>query len=402
MVIEDSEQAVAKRKLIIHDALAFLSLIAGTVVLFAVTLFLFRSFTGHRADLAREWSDRGIAAMGAGKNAAAVEALRTALSYDPGNGRYELLLAQALGEAGHLDESYNYFAGLWEGQPGNGFINLELARLAAKRKDKQAAINFYRAAINGTWETGDGMERRPQVRLELARYLIEQKELAPARLELLIAAGNAPGTPEFDLMLGNLLQQADDPSDAWGYYKKAIAAQPRNLEALEAAGRLAYAAGDYGAAHRILVKAEAVHAEAPASGPWTADDLTLLHNAGRILQLLPAESHSGRERAARILADRAIAKSRLGTCTASFAGDAQPPAALQQLSQRWAGQDGTADAVALSHDSDLQDSAMQLVYDTERETGRLCAPATGDDALLSLLAQSHEPATAQQKTGELP
>jgi hypothetical protein len=66
--------------------------------------------------------------------------------------RHELLLAQALGDAGHTEESYNYFLGLWETQPGSGFINLRLARLAAKKNDMQAAINYYRAAIYGIFE----------------------------------------------------------------------------------------------------------------------------------------------------------------------------------------------------------------------------------------------------------
>ena len=60
---------------------------------------------------------------------------------------------------------------LWVTQPGDGFINLELARLSAKKKDPQNAIKYYRASIYGTWE-GDGVVRRREVRLELARYLI--------------------------------------------------------------------------------------------------------------------------------------------------------------------------------------------------------------------------------------
>ncbi len=90
--------------------------------------------------------------MSSGHPDQAIVALRTALSYAPGERPYELLLAQALGDAGLTEESYNYFLGLWETQPGDGFINLRLARLAATKKDMQAAINYYRGAIYGTWE----------------------------------------------------------------------------------------------------------------------------------------------------------------------------------------------------------------------------------------------------------
>ena len=145
--------------------------------------------------IARSWPNAGRlvdrAAIASGHPDQAIVALRTALSYAPGERSYELLLAQALGDAGHTEEAYNYFLGLWETQPGDGFINLRLARLAAKKNDMQAAINYYRAAIYGTWE-GDGIVRRREVRLELSRYLIAHHDLSSARTELLIAGGNAP------------------------------------------------------------------------------------------------------------------------------------------------------------------------------------------------------------------
>src|ERR1700753_816441 len=120
-------ESSAKRRLILRDSLTFLSLVLITAVLFAVTLFLFRTFMSHREELAERWSIRGRAALSSDQPEQAIVALRTALSYAPGNRSYELLLAQALGDAGHTEEAYNYFLGLWETQPGDGFINLRLA-----------------------------------------------------------------------------------------------------------------------------------------------------------------------------------------------------------------------------------------------------------------------------------
>ena len=222
MTTETEDLTTAKRRLILRDSLSILSLLLGTAMLFAVTLFLFRSFTAHRAVLGQRWSDRGRAALQAGRPEEAIADLRTALSYAPGTRAYELLLAEALGEAGHSDEGFNYFLGLWDTEPGNGFVNLELARLAAKRNDRRAAVNYYRAAIYGTWE-GDGVERRAGVRLELARYLIATGDLPAARMELLIAGGNAPDDYDRDIALAGLLQQAQDPGDARTFYQKAIA-----------------------------------------------------------------------------------------------------------------------------------------------------------------------------------
>ena len=221
------ESAIVKRRLILRDSIAILSLLLMTVVLFAVTLFLFHSFSAHRANLAQTWSERGRQDLRTGKPTDAIAALRTALTYAPGTRTYEQLLAQALGEAGDTDASYDYFQGLWESEPGNGFINLELARLSAKRNAPADAEKYYRAAIYGTWE-GDGVARRAETRLELARYLIANHDAAAAREELLIAGGNTPNTYDRDMTLGDLLEQAADPADAEDYYQRAAALRVRH------------------------------------------------------------------------------------------------------------------------------------------------------------------------------
>jgi Tfp pilus assembly protein PilF len=225
MLTEIDGRSIETRRLILRDSLAILSLTLITLVLFAVTLFLFRSFTAHRAALAQSSADLGARELTANHPAAAVLDLRNALAYAPGTRTYELLLAQALGEAGRIEESYNYFLSLSEAEPGNGFINLELARLAARRNDPVAAVNFYGASINGTWQ-GDGVARRADVRIELARYLIETHHPKEARMDLLIVGGNAPDDYDRDRTIADLFEQAGDPDDAATYYQKAAAVRP--------------------------------------------------------------------------------------------------------------------------------------------------------------------------------
>jgi tetratricopeptide (TPR) repeat protein len=385
MLTEFQESSIARRRLILRDSLAILSLFLGTAVLFAVTLFLFRSFSAHRADLAQRWSERGRAALQSGHPDQAITALRTALSYAPGTRPYELLLAEALGEAGHTDESYQYFMGLWDSEPGNGQVNLELARLAARRKQRADAVNFYRAAIYGTWE-GDGVTRRVDTRLELSRYLIATHDLPAARLELLIAGGNAPDDFDRDMTIGSLLEQAQDPTDAWTYYLRASAAKPGDPAANEAAGRLAYNFGDYESAEHMLERARAERAESHTVSPQEAADRTMLENATRILELMPAPSLPARDRVERILTARSIAKKRFDSCSASFPAPSPLPPALQALQARWIGPIATQPAAALLRDSSQQETTMQLVYDTEVRSAELCGRPAGDDALLLLLA----------------
>jgi tetratricopeptide (TPR) repeat protein len=409
MAAETEELKIAKRQLILRDSISFAGLLFGTAVLFVATLFLFRSFTARRAVLAQYWSSAGVRDLQAGKPNDAITDLRTALAYSPGTRAYELLLAQALGEAGCSgcrDESYNYYMSLWEAEPGDGPINLALARLAAERNDRQAAVNFYSASIYGTWE-GNGVDHRADVRLELARYLIASHQLAAARLELLTAGSNAPDNFDRDVALGAMLQQVNDPADAWTYYQKAVADRPDDTAALDAAGRLAYRSGDFDDAHRLFIRAiataDAGHAAHPAAPDGSVEDeRTLAQKAARILELTPSSTQSPRERVARILAARAIAKWRFDQCSTQFSAEKPLPAALEPLDARWLGTPGTLTAAALLRDPDQQAATMQLVFDTETEvdTAKVCTPATGDDALLltfatsphNLLAQAERPA----------
>jgi tetratricopeptide (TPR) repeat protein len=383
MELATDNESSAKRRLILHDALTFLSLTLITVVLFAITLFLFRTFASHRDELAQRWAARGQAALSSGHPDQAIVALRTALSYAPGERSYELLLAQALGDAGHMEESYNYFLGLWETQPGDGLINLSLARLAAAKKEMQAAINYYRAAIYGTWE-GDGAVRRREVRLELSRYLIANHDLSSARTELLIAGGNAPDDVGLALTLAPLLEQAGAPHDALNYYQKVLAREPNNQTALEAAGRLEYEFGDFEEAHRLLERARA-----GSDGSFLPPQLTAMMDASaQILTLAPSKKLPPAERVTRILRARDLAKKRFGSCNTQVSTANGVPSPLQTLGARWTSKEATINRAALLNDSAEQDAVMKLVYDTEVQTSQICGAPTGDDALLLLLAKS--------------
>jgi len=384
-----TEVSLAKRRLFLRDALTFLVLALVTGALFLVTLFLFRSFTSHREELALRWSGRGRVALQAGKPEQAIAALRTALSYAPGTRPYELLLAEALENAGRTEEASNYFMSLWTTQPGDGFINLELARLASK-KDERSAIKYYRASIYGTWE-GDGVVRRRQVRLELARYLIARHDLNAARIELLIAAGNSPSVPSLNITLADLLVQTGDIVDALNYYQKALQVEPKNQTALQGAGRAAYELARFSEARSLLERAVEVNASSPTNSEGLPGDLSqMLENSKRILELTPSGKLRPEERVARILADRDIAKKRLDGCMVRFNSANPPPSILQQLELRWTSSDALGRRSVLRRSLGAQDAALQLIYDTERQTSETCGTPTGDNALLLLLAKTSE------------
>jgi tetratricopeptide (TPR) repeat protein len=386
--------AHSKRDLIVHDSLAFLALLAVSVALFGVTLFLFRSFQAHRVDLAHRWSARGKQELAAGHPDEALGALRTALSYTPDGPDAradQLLLAQALDEAGHTEEATNYFLNLWDAQPGDGFINLQLARIARKKGDANEADNYYRAAVFGSWE-GDGVVRRRQVRLELADYLTEQHLNAEARNELFTVAGNAPNDVSLNLTVGGKLAAAGYLTDAMTFYQKALASDPRNPSILELVGRTAYTLGDYAAAERYLQRALEVRAakqETPAERDAVA---ALAEDARRMQQLTLTRDQPARERAEHILAAATVAEARLHACVAS-AGSTSRAAALASDLSGWTAADAAAGGKprTLLQNASAQDSWTQLIYQTEQDTALVCGQPTGDDALLLRMADAAQP-----------
>jgi tetratricopeptide (TPR) repeat protein len=382
MQMTEASLISSRRKLFLRDSLTFFVLTLATIVLFVLTLLLFRSFATHRADLAVRWAARGEASLKQGHPDQAVPALRTALIYAPETRSYQMMLAQALGDSGHVEEATNYFLNLWEAQPGEGVINLQLARLARRRGAQDETIRYYRAAIFGNWE-GEGVERRRDARLELANYLIEQGNLSMAQTELLIAASNAPPGAGLEILFGDELVRASDPTNALLYYQKAIAQDPRNPMAYEKAGRLAYQMGGYVHARNWLE-----HAVRESGGTATGAD-ALLKNAERLLVLSPAAARTDKDRITRLLDDKAIAKKRWNACAATLSKEAPLPA-VQSLSTRWTQADGISTRRALAADQSNEDTLTGLIDESETLAADLCGAPAGDDVLLLLLAKQEQ------------
>jgi tetratricopeptide (TPR) repeat protein len=424
------EERSLRRQIIWRDSMALLSLFAITAILAVLTYFIFQSFSEHRKELARRWLMRGETALHNGQPIQAIDALRSALAYTPGQRSTEIELAEALAQAGprRTREAVAYFNSLRESEPGNGLINLQLARLAARQNQQEAAIQYYQNALDGTW-TGDGYVRRREVRLELANYLIDQKRYDRARDELITAAGNAPDDPQVLVVIAALMEKAQDPFSALRVYHSALKHEPHNFTALEGAGRSAFALGHYLEARDRL--RAALDQTARPGNAQDAEDRAMLRNAEQILQMYPSPRLKVRDRAERVLALRQIALARLRSClppgsasaatapskpssqaatataskpaapssakpAASAGGKPAPPAAPAQptpsalvgLSMRWQQEPARVTRMDLERDPEFEQTEMQLIYDTEKITSQTCGAPTGNDALLLKIAQA--------------
>lgn len=383
------EERVARRKLIFQDTVSLLTLFLLTAVLFSLTWLLFRSFTSHREELGQRWKLRGEKALHAGRPKEAVEALRSALAYVPSRDT-EIELATALAAAGRVQEATVYFSNLWESAPGDGTINLQLARLAVTDGNETQAIFHYQSALDGTWQ-GNGYDRRREVRLEMAQYLLSRHEVPQARTQLLIAAGNAPDDPAIKIQIAGMLEQAGDLENAMGIYRALAARRTPPIDALEGAGRTAFQLGMYRTAAGYLGRTLASPLTDDLPDDQKMADRDMLDTSLHVLNLYPSYDLQARNRAERILAARNTARDRLSDCADS--GPAAP-AKLAELVARWNQLPARLTVPQLEQQPDLEQTIVQLVYDTETLTAQVCGPPTGDDALLLRIA--HNPHAVEQ------
>ena len=419
---------IDRRRLIFADSLALITLFAVTALLAISTNYLYQSYASHQVKLADRWLQRGEQAMRDGKPQAAIDALSSALAFDPSQRNTQIKLAQALASAGRIQEATVYFNSLLESQQGSGVINLQLARLAVRQGDESQAIDDYQRAIYGNWE-GDGYVRRREVRFEMIKYLIERQQLDRARSELLVASGNAPEDDiSVQLEIARLMELAQDPSDALHLYKTILRRHPSLREALEGAGSAAFQLGRYLEAKHYLghaLEGPAVDKEPAAAIAKSRDSLS---EATRLLALYPSSGLRPSERIARILTDRKLAMARLAECTqdrtagpAKDSAQASSPAAknssalqnfasrfsrrpaqsvpnatatpapvdpLAALTQKWQQLPVKISARDLEKDPELTQAQIQLIYDTELITQQVCGAPGGDDALLLRIAQA--------------
>lgn len=373
--------------MLFRDSLTFFVLTVAAVILYAATSFLFRSFEERRDDLARDYTARGRAALAADQPQNAIAAFRTALSYAPDSRSNHLLLAEALAQGHHSEEAISYFLSLRETQPADGFINLELAHLLRQKGDRDAALEYYRAASLGTWN-GDSLASRRTVQVELADYLIQGGDLRAARAEILLAAADTPESAALDLLYGDKLQQAQDPADALSFYRKAVQLDGHDPAALVRAGRLLYASGMFAAAHDVLERARKQEAKTPQERAEGAQVKALAEDAERIQQLtlgtdLPTDTLNRHLRT-----DATIARARLSACMAGAGAGANVRAPLQALATEWQAVGKGADRRSGPQKAADPDALRDLIFRTETETSQGCGTPTGDDVLLLQLAQA--------------
>ena len=365
-------------KVIRQDYLLLAGLVAVIVAFFSVTTFAARAYHRKQEQFGVRWSERGKAALRQSRPSEAVADFRNALAYSRDNDDYRLKLAQALMADHRPQEARSYLLSLWEKEPGDGRLNLELARLAANWGDTPQAVRYYHAAIYGVWPEESTAEHRWQMRFELSEYLLQRdtpQDVKAAQAELVALVGVLPPQDaDRQMQLGTLFVKAGLYARALAAFQAALADQPNFMPALEAASEVAFQLRDYSAARNYLLPVV-------AQKPRDEHFLELLNLSELVMKLDPWQRGlPAQEQAGRALQDFQITVARAQKCAPA---DSAVAALLDQAKAL------KPTRKSLAGNPDALEKTMGLTFKLE-STSASCAPASLEDKALGLLAQQQE------------
>lgn len=366
--------------------------VVGLVIAFGITGFAARLYHGRRAELARSWFDRGSAELKAGRAGAALSDFRAALIYAqrelaPDQQQpFELEFVQALIATGNSDEAQAYLLDMWERAPGNSRVNLELARMAARKGDDADAKRYYNGAIYGVWDENaeDVLRSRLDARLELYRYLTDRGEKTEAQSVLLATAAGMPSDAAQNNKVGQLMLQAGQAQQALDQFQRAMRIGPRNYEALAGAGEAYFQLGNDQQAVRFLESAIREAAQQKRRPGQQANDAAREAEEAQVMQdLAIAEATlaldprrpglDSMERARRAVRAYDAALARIKSC-ASEHGIALPQPNVNLTPFTRAASDELAVATLARHMEQL-DPLMEFVFQMESSATENCGPA---------------------------
>ena len=351
----------------------------------AVGVFIFtRHMAAHERQLSRKiaavWFERGVEYMQAGETDKAVASFRSATANVENDPKYMLALANALAVENYNQQALRLLLRLRDSDPENPDVNLSLARLAAQQGEVQEAVRYYQSALYGRWPN-DRLDQRRQVRLELVRFLLAHQQLYLATSELYVLENRTPDSVAAHIELARLFAEANDLPHAFEEYVAAIRLDGSNVEALTAAGHLAFQVGNYPQAEQYLRAAQDAN---PASHE-TQQLLTLTRAVLGSDPLVPHLTQWDRQK--RLEAGLEVALKRVEDCL-SVTSNRKTIDELQSLkteairaTKSW--------KAKLPADTDTVKTGVELIFRMEQTASGACGNPSDRDQAWLLIGRQH-------------
>lgn len=361
--------------------LVLLSILA--VIFFLAVTGLSRVYHAQRGSLGDRWFSRGVVDLNAKRYEPAITEFRAALLYSRDEYSYQLNLAEALIGLGHTGEAVAYLLNLWDREPDNGLVNLELARIVGQRGQIDQAVRYYHNAVYAAWPSSQEGKRR-DARLELIDLLLRAKRQGDAQAELMALSANAGDEPSLQQTVADLFLRTDDYEGALDAYRTILRTDDHNATALAGAGNAAFQLGRYSLAQQYLQSAMRVN-------PNDTESAQRLQVTEMVLRMDPFRPQiSTADRNKDVVDAFATAGQRLNTCRMPSRDTFGTTGSAPSLSDEWSNLKPQITEAGLRRKPDLAQSAMDLVFRIERQTSSVCGTPAGADLALLLIAKLHE------------
>jgi tetratricopeptide (TPR) repeat protein len=365
-----------KRDYIIREPLLVSVLVLIAVVFSALTHAYSAAYDRRRLALGQQWFAKGNQELKNNRPSAAVDDFRTALLYDPHNWDYGTHLADGLMQAGYDSQAMNYYLELWQRTPSNGPVNLQLARLSAKKGDTVSAERYFSGAIFGDWPQDSAANRRAAT-FALIHFYLERGDNGHAESQLMILSDNLPEDPQLHAQVAELYARVGNDRRALAQYRQVLQHDPNNLPALLGAGETSFHLGDYRAAQEYLTRALGVDDSDTSAGNL----LAVVQSAAALNPYERGLTEAEKIKRTLILFD--IAGKRLQSC-----GSGDP--SVKSYLERWKQLMATANSRFLKQHPEESETLLDFCASAEKLAQSQCGEPTPDDSASLAIARRRE------------
>jgi tetratricopeptide (TPR) repeat protein len=370
-----------KRDFIVREPLLVFILVLITVAFSALTHAYSQAYDQRRTSLGTEWFEHGKQELRNNRYLPAVEDFRTALLYNPQNAEYRMRLADALMQAGQTEQALNYYQGLWQSQPNNGNVNLQLARLNERKGDANAAERYFNGAIFGDWPE-NAAENRRTASLELIHFYLGRGDMGHAESQLIILSENLPEDPKLHTQVADLFARVDDSQRALNQYRQAERLDPNYPPAIQGAGEAAFRMGDFHTAQAYLTHSVRLN-ESNVSAKKLLTIIQLIFLLDPYERGLPEA-----EKIKRTLRTFEIVGSRLQSCSAS--SDSSVSSSIEPRYERWKQLKAVANARFLTQHPEEIETLLEFSTSSENLAQSKCGEPSTDDSAILAIAQHRD------------
>jgi Tfp pilus assembly protein PilF len=367
-----------QRDFIVREPLLVSILVLITILFSALTHSYSQAYDHRRLALGVEWYERGNHELADKHPDAAVADYRTALFYDPQNPTYSLHLAEALTQANHTEQALNYYLSLWQSQPINGLVNLQIARLYARKGENVAAERYFNGAVFGDWSENAADNRRA-ASLELIHFYLDRGDMGHAESQLILLSGNLPEDPDWHTRVAELYLRVGDAQRAFDQYREALRLNPNYLPALHGAGEAALRMGNFHDAESYLARAVRMD-------PANPSGKQLLQVVQAVTSLNPYERGIPEaEKIRRTLRAFDVIGNRLESC-----GGQTPTSSVGGYYTKWKDLKAAANARFLTQHPEEIEALLDFTASAEKIAQSHCGEGKPEDAALLAIAQQRE------------